>query len=62
MKQFIVYIDLRRAFDSISRPKLLRIMAEANLPYPLLVACRDLLTDTSGIINGTTVATNIGSP
>ena len=37
-------------------------MADANLPNPLLTACQDLLTDTSGIINGTVVDTNIGCP
>ena len=59
-----IFIDLRKAFDSVPRPRLLEKLTNWGFSDGLINAVRDLLADTKHTHQGEglTYNTNIGVP
>ena len=57
---YLLFIDISKAFDSIDRNKLLKMMADRNFNGLLIKAFEKLFADTRMVINGEKVYTNKG--
>jgi hypothetical protein len=59
----LAFIDLRKAFDSVDRHLLLKILKRRwEVPPWLFNTIRSFLSDTSGVVQGHRVKTNVGVP
>ena len=61
-KQFVCFIDLKKAFDRVNRHKLISTLNKLVVDPSLIRAIWGLLSMTSGVINGVTIPTTIGVP
>ena len=63
-RHWVIFLYLRRAFDSVSRPKLLAKLIDWVFSKSLINAVRDLLTETQHVHKGEghQYTTNIGVP
>ena len=56
----MLFIDLAKAFDSIDRNILLKTMQDRNINGSLVKAFANMLAQTSMLIDGKKVQTNVG--
>ena len=59
---YILFIDLRRAFDSVPRQILLKKIIEKGTSERLTNFLIDYLQDTKMVVDGVEIDTNIGVP
>ena len=59
-KKLLVFIDIKKAYDSVYREKLLKILDEADIPGNLINTLRDFYNKTKLIYKGITIHTNKG--
>ena len=58
----MVFLDLRKAFDSVKRSQVVEAIQKAGLSPYLSNAAANLLTCTTMVLNGNTIETTIGVP
>ena len=59
-KKLLVFIDIKKAYDSVNREKLLKILDEADISENLINTMRDFYNKTKLIYKGITIHTNKG--
>ena len=61
-KVYVCFLDLKKAFDSVDRVKLVRKLEERGIAPPLTRTLRDFLSDTVINYQSHRIGTNIGVP
>ena len=59
-KFFFLFVDLAKAFDTVSRPKLVDLLYEKGVDKTLVNAIRALYSDTRMLVDGRSVKTELG--
>ena len=60
--QFVAFIDLRKAFDSVNREQLVRKLQQRQLSSQLVLTVENLLSQTTMNYNGHKIETKVGVP
>ena len=61
-RHFVLFLDLKKAFDSVLRCLLIIKLQKLGIPDSLISAIRLFLSDTSILVDSQTIKTNIGVP
>ena len=61
-KTLLLFVDLKRAFDSCDRSRFLHKLHENRFPSNLIDAYREILTNTQMFVQGKSIKTQIGFP
>jgi hypothetical protein len=62
IKQYILFIDFKKAFDKVNREKLLKKMLKMGFSKALVIAIQNMLTSTSINLEGENIKTYNGLP
>ena len=61
-RQYLTFIDLKKAFDKVNRHKLIQLVHKMGISPNLTVIINDLLSNTTGTISDQTIHTTAGVP
>ena len=59
---FLLFVDLKKAFDSVPRALLIRKLLKHDFDKAIIKIIANMLTDTTMSINNEEFATNVGVP
>ena len=60
--RYLLFVDLKRAFDSVPRARLLEKLKQKGVSQQLINFFADSLMDTTMNVKGEKIKTNIGVP